>query len=78
MKTRFKTALQLILFLLLAAAAIYYVIFNSPLDSLEQHSNNSVSRSSDYSTAPPERSADDVSLTGAKGRYDESRIGRKE
>lgn len=78
MKNRTKTTLQLILFLAVTAAAIYYVMIRSPFDSLEQHSSDRVNRPTPvYSTDSPDKSSgDDVSLTGEKGRYEESRIGR--
>lgn len=80
MKNRIKTTLQLILFLAVAAAAIYYVMVRSPFDHLEQHSSDRVNRpAAGYSTDSADKtSGDDVSLTGKKGRYEESRIGRKE
>lgn len=81
MKNRIKTTLQLILFLAVTAAAIYYVMIRSPFDSLEQHSSDRINRPTPgYNTtdSADKTSGDDVSLTGAKGRYDEARIGRKE
>jgi hypothetical protein len=80
MKTRIKTALQLILFLTVTAVAIYYVMVRSPFDALDQHSSERVSRPNPGFSADKanDSSGDDVSLTGEKGRYDEARIGRKE
>lgn len=80
MKTRIKNTVQLVLFLAVTAAAIYYVMVSSPFDSLEQHSTDRINRpSADYATDKSDNSSgDDVSLTGAKGRYEETRIGREE
>ncbi len=80
MKTRIKNTLQLILFLAVTAAAIYYVMVSSPFDSLEQHSTDRVNRpSAGYPADGTDNSSgDNVSLTGEKGRYEEARIGRKE
>ncbi|HEY9202047.1 MAG TPA: hypothetical protein VIQ81_10660 [Gammaproteobacteria bacterium] len=80
MKNRIKTTLQLILFLAVTAAAIYYVMIRSPFDSLEQHSSDRINRPTPGYTndSADKTSGDDVSLTGAKGRYDEALIGRKE
>lgn len=79
MKTRIKTTLQLILFLAVTGAAIYYVLVRSPFDHLEQHSPDKTSRTSPTSASEStDNSGDDISLTGAKGRYEETRIGRKE
>lgn len=80
MKNRIKTTLQLILFLAVTAAAIYYVMIRSPFDHLEQHSSDRINRPTPgYTTDSADKtSGDDVSLTGEKGRYEEARIGRKE
>lgn len=82
MKTRIKTTLQLILFLAAAGAAIYYVMVRSPLESANPEWTKKPNQSSPGTFYSPDTddsgSGDDVSLTGAKGRYEETRIGRKE
>lgn len=84
MKTRIKNTIQLIVFLIIAAAAVFYVINKSPLESRDDFyeydkKHNSSSPVSQQTDAPDkETEGDDVSLTGKEGRYGEAIIGRKE
>jgi len=80
MKTRIKNTIQLIVFLALAGAAIYYVMHQSPLESVDKEWISKPDRSSPgtASDTGDNSSGGDVSLTGEKGRYEEARIGRKE
>lgn len=84
MKTRIKTTIQLIVFLAVAVAAILYVMHKSPLESRDDFykpdANRSTSSPVSRQTYTPETSTegDNISLTGKDGRYEETRVGRKE
>jgi len=83
-KTKIKTTIQLIVFLAVAAASIFYVMNKSPLESRDDFYKSDNNRSSSIpvsrQTDSPDNSTegDNVSLTGKDGRYKEARVGRKE
>jgi hypothetical protein len=84
MKSRIKNTIQLLLFLAVAAAAVFYVLNKSPLESHNDfkgvENNRNISSPVSPQTYTPDDSTegDSVSLTGKDGRYDAARVGRKE